>query len=160
MDDRSAGPAMRLALIAIVLLGCARQHPLDLEIRAPDGGVSSLSAIEVRVYRVGADAGCPPMEDVAAARDVAPVASAQSFSIADGRGGVIGEIPPGRWAITALARDSVCTATLAGCAIVDVGPMAMTPIVVELAPHDPLIGCGTCRTCEEGACTPFDAVCP
>jgi len=143
----------------MLLIGCTRDHPLDLEIHAPDGGIAALSAIEVRVYRVDADAGCPPIEEVAAARDVAPLASAQSFSIADGHGGAIGEIPPGRWAITALGRDDACTATLAGCAIVDVGPMATTPIVVELAPHDPLIGCG-CRTCDRGSCVPFDSVCP
>ncbi|MCC6872686.1 MAG: hypothetical protein IT378_00140 [Sandaracinaceae bacterium] len=147
-------------LVVLVPAACTREHPLDLELDTGDGGLDAQAvAIEVRLHRLEPGQPCPPLEALASASASAPLASVQSFRVAAAMGSAFGELPPGRWAVAAIARDASCTVVAIGCTALDVGPTATSPVVVSLAPQATAATCGACRACTDGQCDPLGAAC-
>lgn len=155
----------RLALLATsaaLLAGCITERPIGVELRpprGPDGGPAvpdAVVAFELRLYRT--DEGCPSVEHAASALPFAALGQVQSFVPGEEMGDVLGEVPPGRWALAVLARDAACAVHLYGCGQLDVGVTAPETLSIELQPVV-VPGCGTCRTCEEGACAPLALEC-
>jgi len=150
---------------ALLLAGCITDHPIALELRPPrlPGGdpdvPAEVVAHEVRLYRLGADEPCPDADRVARAAPYAELGHAQVFTASEGMGDAIGELPPGRYAIAALSRDADCGVHLFGCRVLEVGETPFQTVVVELEPTSGPSGCGTCRSCDAGACDPVDAIC-
>ncbi len=144
--------------------GCITDHAIDLELRPPrdaDGGAqlpSDVIAHELRLYRVDDGEGCPDLTTAATAAPFARLAHVQSFS--GSMGEPIGELPPGRWAFSVLSREIGCGVRLYGCTEAEIVSTAPPVIVVELLPASTDLGCGACRTCADGRCSPSDAICP
>ncbi|HJL18552.1 MAG TPA: hypothetical protein RMH99_23025 [Sandaracinaceae bacterium LLY-WYZ-13_1] len=149
--------------LAVGLAGCVSERVIGLELRpprGPDGGPdvpAALAAWEVRLVRLEGDEGCPGPEASAAGR-TPRLGHAQSFPAADGMGVAIGEVPPGRWAVTALGRDADCGVRLHGCAELVLDDGAPTRLVVETSPVATGATCG-CRACDAGVCAPLLDVC-
>lgn len=155
---------MRVALLALALGGCITDRAIELELsppRGPDGAPTipeDVRAHEVRLYRVEDGEGCPDLETAALAAPFGELAHAQSFEHVEGMGEAIGELPPGAWAVAAISRDGACAPRLFGCTSFSLGS-APASIVVQLTAASSGARCG-CRSCELGACTPTDAICP
>lgn len=151
-------------LLGAAMLGCVTDHAIGVELRpprSPDGGPAvpaEVVAYELRLYRT--DEGCPSAPQAASAHPFARLGHVQSFDAVEGIGDAIGELPPGRWALAALARDAECGVRLYGCAELDVGVTAPSTLVVSLAEIALEPTCGSCRACAEGTCAPLDAECP
>ena len=155
--------ALSLALLGLLGLGCTQEQALQIELRAPrdaDGGIAlppELAQIEVRLERM--DVGvCPRADDAARAVERGRLAHVQSFPVAEGMGRVIGETPPGRWALSAIGRDASCGLVLYGCTIARFEEVDGA-VVVELEPVTSAETCG-CRECDgAGACAPEATIC-
>lgn len=158
---------MRRAILAaaLALTGCVTDHAIDVELRPPrlaDGGPDvppEVVAYELRLYRVDDGEGCPERAVALTAAAFAELAHAQAFDAAEGMGEAIGEIPAGRWALAAVARDAACAPLLYGCTELAIGVAPPGALIVELDPvaEDP--GCGACRTCASGECDPVASIC-
>jgi hypothetical protein len=165
--SRTAAAPLRVVLAAgaaASLVGCVSEHAIAVELRLPRGeGGEPISrpevvSYELRLYATGR--GCPSLDEAASAAPFERLGAVQAFSAEAGMGEAIGEIPSGRWALAALARDETCGVRLFGCALLDVGVTAPSTVVVDLAPASSGASCGDCRACEQGACTPSAAECP
>lgn len=158
----------RAIFVVVALLsssGCVTDHIIGLELRPPrlaDGGLEippDVVAYEVRLYRLDAAEHCPDATSVAIASDVAELGQAQTFDRMTGMGEAIGDIPPGRWAVAALARDASCAVRLFGCSELDIGVATPATLEVELEAVSLDVGCGACRSCINGICDPVASVC-
>ncbi|HEY8431000.1 MAG TPA: hypothetical protein VIL20_21625 [Sandaracinaceae bacterium] len=157
----------RLAVaLALAASGCITDHAIAIELRPPrraDGRPDvppEVVSYELRLYRLEErDEGCPPRALALTAAPYAQLAHAQAFDAAAGMGEAIGEIPPGRWALSAIARDGACAPLLFGCTELAIGIAPPGTLVVELdlIAEDP--GCGACRSCAAGVCDPVGATC-
>lgn len=151
--------------LALLLAGCVSDHTLGVELRpprAPDGGPdvpADVAVFEVRLSRLEEGEGCPTVDEAASATGPGRLGHAQSFTAEDGMGMAIGEVPPGRWALAALARDDACAVRLYGCAEVSIDADAPASVVVEMVETASTETCGACRSCESGACAPVDVSC-
>lgn len=156
----------RLALtMALALSGCITDHAIEIELRPPrlpDGRPdvpAEVRSYELRLYRLEREV-CPERALALTAAPFAELAHAQAFDAAEGMGEAIGEIPAGRWALVAVARDATCAPLLYGCSELSIGVASPGAWIVELDPVADDPGCGACRSCQGGACDPVDAVCP
>jgi hypothetical protein len=150
-------------LAALLLGGCVSERAIELVIEPPRGplGEPAIPADavswEVRLLRVDDDDACPGVEASAEARPFGELAEAQAFFVG-GAGVAVGEVPSGRWAFAALARDAGCRPLLYGCARVELDGDFGEAVVVPVAPVDVEVTCG-CRTCEAGTCREIARVC-
>lgn len=150
---------------ALALSGCITDHSIEIELRPPrlpDGGPEvppEVVSYELRLYRVEAGEGCPEQQAALSAAPFAELAHAQSFDAAEGMGEAIGEIPSGRWAFAAVARDSACAPVLYGCSELAIAVAPPGAVVIELAPVSEDPGCGACRSCTSGVCDPVATIC-
>lgn len=150
---------------AFLLVGCITDHPIGLELRPPrlpDGGPdvpSEVVAHEVRLYRLGSEESCPDLDRVIRATPHAELTHAQSFTEREAMGDAIGALRSGRYAVAALSRDRDCGVHLFGCRVLELGKVPFQTVVVELEPTSGASGCGRCRSCVAGTCTPVDAIC-
>ena len=155
-----------LAPLAFVLVvGCVSDRILGLELRPPraaDGGFdlpAEAATFEVRLSRLEGSDRCATVDEAASATEPGRLAHAQAFAVADGMGMAIGEVPPGRWAVSAIARNAGCGVLLYGCAEVTIDEAAPDVVVVELTPDGSAETCGACRECGAGVCTPIAVHC-
>lgn len=158
---------MRRAVVVLGLLlaSCVSDRILGLELRlprAPDGGVevpAEAATFEVRLSRLEGEERCATADEAASATEPGRLAHAQTFAAEDGMGMAIGEVPAGRWAVSAIARDADCAVLLHGCAEVTIDEDAPDVVVVELTASGSAETCGACRDCDRGACTPIAVRC-
>ena len=152
-------------LLALLFGGCVSDRTVAIELRpprAPDGGPevpADVVSIEVRLVRLEEDAACATVEEAAAAIEPGRLAHVQRFAATDGMGMTIGEVPSGRWSVSALARDGDCAVRLYGCAEVVIDGDVGDVVVVDVAPASAAATCGSCRACEAGGCDPIDVRC-
>jgi hypothetical protein len=150
----------------LFLSGCVNDVAIELELRpprAPDGTPlvpPEVRAYELRIYKLEIVEACPDLPTFATAATFAELAHAQAFRVEDGMGQPVGEIPVGRWAVGALARDTMCGARLFGCREIDIGVPSPSVVAIDMDVFVADTGCGACRTCNDGICEPVDAVCP
>ncbi|MGE0788391.1 MAG: hypothetical protein AB7S26_22140 [Sandaracinaceae bacterium] len=155
----------RYVAVGVTLLasGCVSDRSIELAIEPPRDAMggpmipADVLAWEVRVSRLGDEDECPGLEASAAARAFGELAVAESFGVNE-PGHAIGELPSGRWAFAAIARDVDCAPLLYGCAIARLESGVETPIVIAVESVNGAPGCG-CRACAMGECDPVASVC-
>ncbi len=147
----------RAALVGLVLLaGCTNERGLELDIVAADPVPDEVVSWELRLFNIEAGAPCPSVVESAGAARVGRLAHAQSFRDV---GMAIGEVPEGRWAFAVLGRDVSCGVRVYGCTAVAIGQDTFSPITIRVEGVTDATTCGSCRTCDMGACTPVDVEC-
>ena len=156
---------MRPAVLGLALLcsSCVTERSVELAIEPPRDAMggpdvpADVVSWEIRVSRIGDDDACPSVEVSASSSRFGELATAQAFRV-DGASTAIGELPSGRWAFAALARDAGCAPRLYGCVIQRLeGELAS--VTIPVAAIDTPATCG-CRTCASGECTQVAQVCP
>lgn len=153
-----------LGLCALLFAGCISDRPIEIAIVPPrdaDGEPDVPAEVvtwELRLARLEGDEVCPTANEAARAAPIGSLAHAQTFAASSGAGVGIGEVPPGRWALVAIARDGSCAPRLFGCAPVGIGSETPATLTVEVAAVVATETCG-CRACEAGGCTPVETVC-
>lgn len=152
------------ALCASTLFGCANETVMRVEIRPPrdDAGgpaiPSDVSAWELRLERLEGDERCPLSDMVIEGRQLGRLAHAQSFTADAGMGMAIGEVPEGRWALSAVARTESCEPRLFGCRELDLRTEVPEVVVIDVDEVSSDATCG-CRACAAGVCEPVDLTC-
>lgn len=150
-------------LLSVLLAGCATERMIALAIEPPRDGMggpmipTDAVSWEVRVVRLGDDDLCPSVEAAAEARAFGELADAQSFMVG-GTGAAVGELPSGRWAFSALARDVGCAPLLYGCEIATLEGEDTPDVVIPVEPVTTAATCG-CRSCTDGECVEVQRVC-
>ena len=142
-------------VVALALAGCVTEHGIELSVRSAVPLPPEVASWELRVSRLDGDGRCPSAEQAASARPSGRLAQVQSF---EAEGMAVGEVPRGRWAFAAIARDEACAVLLYGCTEIDIGPGVASPIVVDVDEVATTETCG-CRACVAGRCDPPAAVC-
>ena len=166
---RRAAVPRRLGCLTIVCAlglstGCVSDRVLALEIRPPraaDGTPDVPADVvrwELRLARLEGDARCASAIDAADAREAGRLAHVQSFEDGVGMGAAIGEVPPGRWALAAIARTTECEVRLYGCRELALDDEVPETVVIDVAPVTIEARCG-CRACNAGACDPLAELC-
>lgn len=169
LDAGRARDPRRLGGLAIVCAlglsaGCVSDRVLALEIRPPraaDGAPDVPADVvrwELRLTRLEGEARCPSATDAADARDAGRLAHVQSFEAGVGMGAAIGEVPPGRWALAAMARTAECEVRLYGCREITLDDEVPPTVVIDVAPVAIEARCG-CRACTAGECDPVAEPC-
>lgn len=152
-----------LVLLAILGSGCATERMIALAIEPPRDGMggpmvpAEAVSWEVRVVRLGDDDLCPSVDAAAEARAFGELADAQSFMVG-GTGAAVGELPSGRWAFSALARDADCVPLLYGCEVATLEGESTPDVVISVEAVTSTASCG-CRTCTSGECVEVRRVC-
>ena len=161
----SARFAFLVLFLACALAACATEHGVAIEIqppRDPDGTLlipAEVVTWELGLVRIEEVEGCPTVEMSAGAEPYGELGHAQSFAAEDMRGMDIGEVPVGRWAVFAIARDAACAPLLYGCSVVAVGADVPEVVVVPVEPTTATVTCGACRSCAATGCDPLATRC-
>jgi hypothetical protein len=149
-----ASPSMRfvraLALSLLIGAACKGERDVGLEITLPSALVDTTAWFEVGAYKDASCAAIIPMLP----NGIPEGATARvAFRREDATGPRFGDIPNGKYAFAAVARDEECTILARGCKEVDVGKVSRVAVTMEAA-DEPTGRCETGASCQAARCVP------
>jgi hypothetical protein len=129
---------------------CNKTRDVGLDITLPSGLADATEWFEVGAYKDAPCAAIVPM----LANGVPEGATARvAFRRADPSGPKFGDIPNGRYAFAAVARDAECAVLAAGCVELDVGGADKVNVPM-VATEEPTGKCTLGATCQAARCVP------
>ncbi|MCW5833960.1 MAG: hypothetical protein KIS78_16290 [Labilithrix sp.] len=139
-----------LALCLVLGAACKGNRQIGLEITLPSELVSATAWFEVGAYKDASCAAVAPM----LGNGVPEGATARvAFRRQDAVGPRFGDIPNGKYAFAAVARDEECTILARGCREADVGDVDKVAIRMDAA-EDETGRCAVGASCQAAKCVP------